>query len=164
MNILERLEQIDQYDFEEEFAFACAYQNTDEIRRLAPFFDLNTIRFRCFPGHPRPLTVAADYYGSMKAIDVLLELGLVPSPYDAHDLYFYIGGDLPFEYLDYFKERGYDIQGLVDIYFDDMEKYDIPDISSDCDDYPESDDEDYFSSDGEDNKKLSTIAEEDEIL
>jgi hypothetical protein len=104
-------------DEKEEFRIACGSRNLDEIRRLAPHFDLNTTRFEDIMWKPSPIVYSMGDKGEMEAIDLLLELGAIIRPFEAYFIERNIMmDDMPKSYYDSFRERGYDIKKLAEEY------------------------------------------------
>jgi hypothetical protein len=127
----------------DEFAMACIHKNLEEIRRLAPFFDLNNTIFKKYWDRPTPLILAMDWNGELSGFELLISLGARVSPYDAYHIYFAIYYDSHVAeeiYLNFFLSKGYDIKSL----------------SRQCErPFYHSSDEEYTDSDEEDIEKLT---------
>jgi hypothetical protein len=101
---------------EDEFAVACTTQDLKNIRRLAPHFDMSKCRFNLYAGSPSPLVVALDIHGKTEALELLLELGAVPNPYDAYHIRMvnHVDVQMPEEhYENFFLKRGYNLKEIA---------------------------------------------------
>lgn len=92
------------------FLHACISRDLEQIRKLAATVDLNHTRFK--GEYKSPLVVSLEYDGDTEVTELLLSLGAVVTPYDAYHIHSLIGVDYPLSYLDFFKERGYDLSKL----------------------------------------------------
>ena len=101
---------------EDDFSRACFYNDLDEIKRLAPYFDLNNTRFKKYFDQPTPLISCINLYGNMEAVDLLLSMGAKVTPYDAYHILFMVDYDINVPrnvYLDFFLSKGYNIVDLA---------------------------------------------------
>jgi hypothetical protein len=98
------------------FLHACLQRNVDQIRKMAGTIDINNTRFKRCLLLKSPLTASLHREGKTDITELLLSLGAVVSPYDAYHMFAHIGGDYPLSYLDFFKERGYNLSQLATEY------------------------------------------------
>ncbi len=94
------------------FLHACNSRDLEQIRKLATTVDINHTRFKGEGPFKSPLVVSLEYDGDTEVTELLLSLGAVVTPYDAYHIHSLIGVDYPLSYLDFFKERGYDLAEL----------------------------------------------------
>jgi hypothetical protein len=95
------------------FARACSRNNVKKIRELAPHFDLNTIRFKNYFVKPNPIELCLNEDGETKGVSALLELGAEVTPNYAYRIIGLIPRDASESYIEYFKEKGYDLYELT---------------------------------------------------
>jgi len=102
---------------QKDFFRACGYRDLEKIKELAPLFDLNNIRNIYGLYKPTPLVSALNCRNITDAVELLLELGAIPSPLDAYIILHKIS---PFYHIhlceDFFKGQGYDLRKLDEIY------------------------------------------------
>lgn len=96
---------------------ACVYENEQEIRRLAPLIDLNNTRFRHYISNPSPLLLVLKKNRDTRLAELLLSLGEVVTPYDASCILHRIWlSNYPKWYIEYFREKGYNLEELSRLY------------------------------------------------
>ena len=67
-----------------DFFKACEDRNLEKIRELAPLFNINRIRDVYSIYKPTPLVSSLNFLVITDSTELLLSLGAIPSPLDAH--------------------------------------------------------------------------------
>lgn len=130
---------IDEEKLLDEFCGACFDHSIEDIRRLAPYFDLNKTRFMHIVGKPSPLVASLmgvpAFHGQEEGVETLLELGAIPSPRDAMGITTQLARDIPYKFYDFFSTRGHNIRSLLRIYYDERMFEDEEDDDYDFEEY-----------------------------
>jgi hypothetical protein len=80
---------------------------------------MSTVRFDYYYDNTSPLVAAIDWHGNTAALELLLELGAVPNPYDAYYIRMvnHVDVQMPKEYYEnFFLKHGYNLKEIASQY------------------------------------------------